>query len=461
MRPSKNLIPSRPRSQSALCLHPFASRLPHTSSTTLPCEFTELETHECPYPTLLLIPSDIFFPSLSQKKIINGKKNGKHFPQEAAGETILTPRFYTTDFDEMEDLFSLEKNPDLPVSPIILEGLGGRARSSPSEQAKQSRARRLVVAEKRYLLFILFSFHLFVLSHHLLVSLLVSLPPSLSLSLPLSLSLSHRQQMDELISTLNEFKTDYNQTHFVRNASFKAAADSIQGPARKIFIEFLERSCTAEFSGFLLYKELGRRLKKSNPAVAEVFTLMSRDEARHAGFLNKAMSDFNLALDLGFLTKNRKYTFFKVRRFPALFLLERFFLRFRRRGCRRRRREQGGTRQRANELELFGGALAVLACSRGEEGREREREEREKLVAGALLSTCSSPLPLLFIDRSLRLFLLRSLSTPGSLVITVRRYTHKKKISRNTSSTPPTSRRRSATGATSRSTGTFSATRTW
>jgi magnesium-protoporphyrin IX monomethyl ester (oxidative) cyclase len=38
---------------------------------------------------------------------------------------------------------------------------------------------------------------------------------------------------------------------------------------------------------------------------------MSRDEARHAGFLNKAMSDFNLSLDLGFLTKSRKYTFFK------------------------------------------------------------------------------------------------------------------------------------------------------
>ena len=52
-------------------------------------------------------------------------------------------------------------------------------------------------------------------------------------------------------------------------------------------------------------------LRQSLLAVAEIFSLMSRDEARHAGFLNKAMSDFNLALDLGFLTKNRKYTFFK------------------------------------------------------------------------------------------------------------------------------------------------------
>ena len=69
---------------------------------------------------------------------------------------------------------------------------------------------------------------------------------------------------------LKEFRTDYNQTHFVRNDTFKKAADSISGPARKIFIEFLERSCTAEFSGFLLYKELGRRLKKTNPVGAQL-----------------------------------------------------------------------------------------------------------------------------------------------------------------------------------------------
>merc|ERR1719198_1389231 len=117
--------------------------------------------------------------------------------------------------------------------------------------------------------------------------------------------------MAEFVACLKEFQEDYNQKHFVRNDEFKAAADAIEGPTRKIFIEFLERSCTAEFSGFLLYKELGRRLKKTNPTVAEIFTLMSRDKARHAGFLNKAMSDFGLSLDLGFLTKTRKYTFFK------------------------------------------------------------------------------------------------------------------------------------------------------
>lgn len=63
--------------------------------------------------------------------------------------------------------------------------------------------------------------------------------------------------MDELEAMCTEFKNDYNQRHFVRNDTFKAAAESITGETRKIFIEFLERSCTAEFSGFLLYKVSG------------------------------------------------------------------------------------------------------------------------------------------------------------------------------------------------------------
>jgi magnesium-protoporphyrin IX monomethyl ester (oxidative) cyclase len=97
----------------------------------------------------------------------------------------------------------------------------------------------------------------------------------------------------------------------VRDEQFNQSWEHISGETRQLFMEFLERSCTAEFSGFLLYKELGRRLKNKNPLLAEGFNLMSRDEARHAGFLNKAMADFGMSLDLGFLTQNHQYTFFK------------------------------------------------------------------------------------------------------------------------------------------------------
>uniref|UniRef100_A0A4D6WYV0 Probable magnesium-protoporphyrin IX monomethyl ester [oxidative] cyclase n=1 Tax=Pleonosporium borreri TaxID=2575635 RepID=A0A4D6WYV0_9FLOR len=109
---------------------------------------------------------------------------------------------------------------------------------------------------------------------------------------------------------LQEFRADYNKQHFIRDEEFNKSWNHLDNSTKALFIEFLERSCTAEFSGFLLYKELSRKLEKTNPIIAECFLLMSRDEARHAGFLNKAIGDFNLSLDLGFLTKTRKYTFF-------------------------------------------------------------------------------------------------------------------------------------------------------
>ena len=115
----------------------------------------------------------------------------------------------------------------------------------------------------------------------------------------------------ELEAICEEFRKDYNRHHFVRNDEFEGAADKLDPETRRVFVEFLEQSCTSEFSGFLLYKELSRRIKNSNPLLAECFAHMARDEARHAGFLNKSMSDFGLQLDLGFLTANKKYTFFK------------------------------------------------------------------------------------------------------------------------------------------------------
>jgi magnesium-protoporphyrin IX monomethyl ester (oxidative) cyclase len=116
--------------------------------------------------------------------------------------------------------------------------------------------------------------------------------------------------IEEIKAINEEFRVDYNQHHFIRDKEFLRSWEHFDKKTKSLFIEFLERSCTAEFSGFLLYKELSRNLKLRNPLLAEGFAFMSRDEARHAGFLNKAMSDFNLTLDLGFLTKSRKYTFF-------------------------------------------------------------------------------------------------------------------------------------------------------
>jgi magnesium-protoporphyrin IX monomethyl ester (oxidative) cyclase len=115
----------------------------------------------------------------------------------------------------------------------------------------------------------------------------------------------------ELEAICEEFRKDYNRHHFVRNDEFEGAADKLDPETRKVFVEFLEQSCTSEFSGFLLYKELSRRIKDKNPLLAECFAHMARDEARHAGFLNKSMADFGLQLDLGFLTASKAYTYFK------------------------------------------------------------------------------------------------------------------------------------------------------
>jgi magnesium-protoporphyrin IX monomethyl ester (oxidative) cyclase len=114
----------------------------------------------------------------------------------------------------------------------------------------------------------------------------------------------------ELRAVIDELKADYNRHHFVRDEEFKQNWDHIQGEKRLAFIDFLERSCTSEFSGFLLFKELSRRLKEKQPLLSEAFDYLARDEARHAGFLNKSMADFNLSLDLSYLTKHRTYTFF-------------------------------------------------------------------------------------------------------------------------------------------------------
>ena len=78
---------------------------------------------------------------------------------------------------------------------------------------------------------------------------------------------SNREEIEAIVE---EFRIDYNRDHFIRDKEFLTSWDFFDEKTRDIFIEFLERSCTAEFSGFLLYKEISRNLKKENPLLAEV-----------------------------------------------------------------------------------------------------------------------------------------------------------------------------------------------
>ena len=116
-----------------------------------------------------------------------------------------------------------------------------------------------------------------------------------------------RAEWDALIA---EMKSDPNKGHFKRNENWNTIdINALPEGLHKEFTDFLVSSLTAEFSGCVLYKEMKRR--GSNADICELFGYMSRDESRHAGFINDALKEFDIAVNMGFLAKAKKYTYFR------------------------------------------------------------------------------------------------------------------------------------------------------
>jgi magnesium-protoporphyrin IX monomethyl ester (oxidative) cyclase len=116
-----------------------------------------------------------------------------------------------------------------------------------------------------------------------------------------------REDWDKLIA---QMKSDPNKTHFKKTEAWNQIDwEGMEPELKKELIDFMVSSLTAEFSGCVLYKEMKRR--GNNPDICELFNYMARDEARHAGFINDALREANIAVNLGFLTKAKKYTYFR------------------------------------------------------------------------------------------------------------------------------------------------------
>jgi magnesium-protoporphyrin IX monomethyl ester (oxidative) cyclase len=106
-----------------------------------------------------------------------------------------------------------------------------------------------------------------------------------------------------------EYAGDNNHDHFQRTGDFTAEIKDLDPELRQEFLDFLVTSLTSEYSGCVLYNEIRKNV--TNPDVKQLMTYLTRDESRHASFINQSLKDFGLGVDLADLKATKHYTYFK------------------------------------------------------------------------------------------------------------------------------------------------------
>ena len=116
-----------------------------------------------------------------------------------------------------------------------------------------------------------------------------------------------REQWEAMLA---EYEGDNNHDHFTRDEeAFRREVRELPPELHQEFLDFLITSITSEYSGCVLYNEI--RKKVENPDIKRLMTYLTRDESRHANFINHSLRDYGLGVDLVNLKATKAYTYFK------------------------------------------------------------------------------------------------------------------------------------------------------
>jgi magnesium-protoporphyrin IX monomethyl ester (oxidative) cyclase len=109
-------------------------------------------------------------------------------------------------------------------------------------------------------------------------------------------------------SMMADFAEDKNRGHFKQTYDFDPTSLDVDPALKSDFLDLLVSSITAEYSGCVLYQEIEKNV--DNVDVATLMRYMARDESRHAGFINRALKQLGVAVDLSVLKSDKEYHYF-------------------------------------------------------------------------------------------------------------------------------------------------------